>query len=503
MVFRVELRFVDESEFQKQGKWYILPQNPECEIDSTILFESDGSLDEEEYDSEEEFDEDSADSLVLTSSNESDSDYSDEASTFAGSKIGEKATTKKRRKPNSSGKQGKDTRPTAGKNADSSTSSTSRNSKSTNKDKKGKATNRGGKKNAKVLTSKELDDLKIKLEEKRPMCWSFVSERLSAQYVAKHYASHRNLIEEILDVRYNELRDLVHHMFSSYIKLLSGVAEDVKKDRKVHLAIRWVNSLNSYLDGLSENAMVCRPVYTELSKEYSSVTIRAVTGILHSLVYDFAQTESYSASQPLDVQHNITPEDDVSLYRISGAALCQMIQLRKDTLSEKKGKRKITPQSRSEMEIELHLLMQLKETDKSHLPNALKVLDEGNLTFVKKDFLNFVREADVNIREFVNEKRLKKHKNSLLKVVHFNVYNDDQLLKSFKWSIEKCGSSHQYHSSVIDKVFSDILHKLCNTRTKEFFRGKFEKDLATSGKVVDADQSLRDNLKTFSIAKKR
>ena len=180
MAFRVELRFVDESEFQKQGKWYILPQNPECKIDSTILFESDGSLDEEEYDSEEEFDEDSADSSVLTSSNESDSDYSDEASTVAGSKIGEKATTKKRRKPHSSGKQGKDTRPTAGKNADSSTSSTSRNSKSTNKDKKGKATNRGGKKNAKVLTSKELDDLKIKLEEKRPMCWSFVSERLSA-----------------------------------------------------------------------------------------------------------------------------------------------------------------------------------------------------------------------------------------------------------------------------------------------------------------------------------
>ena len=78
------------------------------------------------------------------------------------------------------------------------------------------------------------------------MCWSFVSERLSAQYVAKHYASHRNLIEEILDVRYNELRDLVHHMFSSYIKLLSGVAEDVKKDRKAHLAIRnFFNALTA------------------------------------------------------------------------------------------------------------------------------------------------------------------------------------------------------------------------------------------------------------------
>ena len=57
--------------------------------------------------------------------------------------------------------------------------------------------------------------------------------------------------------------------------------------------------------------------------------------------------------------------------------------------------------------------------------------------------------------------------------------------------------------NVIDKVYNDMLHKLCNTRTKEFFRGKFEKDLATSGKVVEADQSLRDNLKTFSIAKNR
>ena len=110
------------------------------------------------------------------------------------------------------------------------------------------------------------------------------------------------------------------------------------------------------------------------------------------------------------------------------------------------------------------------------------------MTFVKKDFLNFVREADLNIREFVNERRLKKHKNNFLEVVHFNIYNDEELLKSFKWSANKCGASVQdVKSDVIDKVYSDIIHKLCNTRTKEFFKGKFEKDLATSGKVVEAD----------------
>ena len=55
-------------------------------------------------------------------------------------------------------------------------------------------------------------------------------------------------------------RPIVYHMFSVYIEILSGDAEEEKKDRKAHLAIRWINNLNSYLDGSSDNAKVCSPV---------------------------------------------------------------------------------------------------------------------------------------------------------------------------------------------------------------------------------------------------
>ena len=82
-----------------------------------------------------------------------------------------------------------------------------------------------GKKKPKALTRNELDELGKKLEGKRPMCWKFVSERLANQYVMKHYKTHRQLIEEILDDRYNELRDLVHHMFSFYVQLVSEIAK--------------------------------------------------------------------------------------------------------------------------------------------------------------------------------------------------------------------------------------------------------------------------------------
>ena len=237
--------------------------------------------------------------------------------------------------------------------------------------------------------------------------------------------------------------------FSVYMDNVSAVEAQVKRDRKVHLTLRWMNTLPSYLEDSSQNSKVYTPVFTDLSSKHSSATIRAVTGIVHSLVYDFAQSESYSFAQPVDVQQKILPEDDVTLYRMSGAGLCQMIKLRKDTLSEKKGKRKMTSQSRVEVEFELEILDKLKESDKNSLPQALKLLDEGNLTFVKKDFVNFVRDADLTIREYVNEKKLNKHKNNFLEVVPFNVYNDEQLLKSFKWSLGKCGAlTKNYPSSV-------------------------------------------------------
>ena len=47
MALLVELRFVDEYQFQKQGDWFILPHILELEMDPTIRSESNGLLNEE------------------------------------------------------------------------------------------------------------------------------------------------------------------------------------------------------------------------------------------------------------------------------------------------------------------------------------------------------------------------------------------------------------------------------------------------------------------------
>ena len=109
-----------------------------------------------------------------------------------------------------------------------------------NNNTEGKPRKASEKTKGKALTLKELDDLVKKLDEKRSMCWNFVSEELKNQYVVQHYKTHRELINEILDDKYtmNSVRDLVLHMYSLYTKLVLEIYKDVKKDRKAYLSCK-------------------------------------------------------------------------------------------------------------------------------------------------------------------------------------------------------------------------------------------------------------------------
>ena len=51
-----------------------------------------------------------------------------------------------------------------------------------------------------------MDELTDKLKDKRPVCWSLVSEKLGKQPVIDHSEAHPYVIEYILDKRYSELR---------------------------------------------------------------------------------------------------------------------------------------------------------------------------------------------------------------------------------------------------------------------------------------------------------
>ena len=265
MAESVEIQFVDESEYQNEGKWYFCIDNSAWETGSTISLDSIDSLAgisdfSVEVDSEKGSDSDYSHDGSESCESDTDIEYVPEPSTSVGNGRGKKAkNTNQKRKQASGGKQGRSARPAKGKSASSS------NAASKDKGKKDNVASRKqrqhGKKKPKALTHKDLDYLGNKLEAKRPMCWSYVSEKLGKQYVAKHYETQGELIREILDEPYDELRDLVHHMFSHYVQLISEIANDFKKDKKAYLSLRWMTSLNSYLDRSSNNSNVCTAVF--------------------------------------------------------------------------------------------------------------------------------------------------------------------------------------------------------------------------------------------------
>ena len=61
-------------------------------------------------------------------------------------------------------------------------------------------------------------------------------------------------------------------MFSVRIELVTTVAEDIKKDRKAHLILRWI-TITANLNGSSQNSEACTAVFTDLSSKHSPLQL--------------------------------------------------------------------------------------------------------------------------------------------------------------------------------------------------------------------------------------
>lgn len=68
-----------------------------------------------------------------------------------------------------------------------------------------------------------------------------------------------------------------------------------------------------------------------------------------------------------------------------------MIKLKKETLQQKKGRRRVSSKRRLVMEIEMDMLISLVMKDKFSISPSLKNLDEGNLILKRMELLPFLR----------------------------------------------------------------------------------------------------------------
>ena len=99
------------------------------------------------------------------------------------------------------------------------------------------------------------------------------------------------------------------------------------------------------------------------------------------------------------------------------------------------------------------------------------------------------------------------HGQEMIKVALEKILGSQELDLSFSSCLDSiiCDVSdvHEYDKSVIDRIRIEMMKKVFHSRVNEFMEAKKELDLESKGEVTDADQSLRDILKTYSNSQTR
>ena len=199
----------------------------------------------------------------------------------------------------------------------------------------------------------------------------------------------------------------------------------------------------------------------------------------------------------------VVDSDFVDVARVSGAALHKLRKGREKIFNGRKGARRVSEATRHNYAAEVKVMSQMvcSAEDKTSLPLGLKTLDEGKLTFFSSKFTVVLSKLDIRIREMLTEKNLKRYPKNLMKLTKQSVALDEELQELFL-AASKRACTAPVEEARVCSIWQELVKSICNTRFKEFYCAQEEKKLVQEGKVVSADQSLRDKLKTYSVDKR-
>ena len=107
------------------------------------------------------------------------------------------------------------------------------------------------------------------------------------------------------------------------------------------------------------------------------------------------------------------------------------------------------------------------------------------------------------IHEHILYNKLKEHGKSMVKVGLDKIITNDDLKSLFGDCLKKTGIVFEENDENVNRIWMEITKKVFHARVDEFMEARKELDLESSGKVTDANQSLRDTLKTYSNIKSR
>ena len=114
----------------------------------------------------------------------------------------------------------------------------------------------------------------------------------------------------------------------------------------------------------------------------------------------------------------VTPDDDVSLYRLFGFSLHVSILFRsRSCWSRSRVAKRYTLEKKQKLRKQLSVLKLLVESDKTVIPAILKKQDRGRMKFPHHRLLPFCRACSVKIKSTLNMQALLKDGRKISKVI--------------------------------------------------------------------------------------
>jgi hypothetical protein len=335
-------------------------------------------------------------------------------------------------------------------------------------------------------------------------------ERLWAGLQFEHYEK-RQLFFQLFsnEPHLSLLHNCARVMQSFYKKLLKKFC--VGK-HYLEMQQAWFMSISLYFDTTDDTIFQVNGIDQEdklkLQKVWADVMItakelkcdladedqRIIVSTLAYIVYDMMTmkvkdkkeiTLKNSQAEQFTVHENLE-----MLYRYAGAALHSMIEKRKKLSSPNE-------------ELKILYALKIKKEDCTSIPSQIDSLNNGGLVVISPRMIPFINELMVEINKLINDAKLQLHgKQMISKASEELKANDDKLKDSFKICLTEI-SAENYDESALNVLETEIVNKIFHARVKEFLEARKEINLEKSGKITDAEQSLRDTLKTYSVITSR
>jgi hypothetical protein len=126
-------------------------------------------------------------------------------------------------------------------------------------------------------------------------------------------------------------------------------------------------------------------------------------------------------------------------------------------------------EKRSDVVSEITVIKAMQCVDKSVVPASLQYRDRGFMYFPKQEFIPFIRAVDQCVLQVANKDEMQKVGRHLIEVATEKVKNNSELRETYtKTLLTILFDSIEGMTKAVDKVYSELTRKLCNTKLAEF-----------------------------------